>query len=275
MENHMKYIIIGATVIFLLFGSKIYLDSEKPNDQSVKVDENMHQVQENKKLADELSATKERLSTIETAKNELTTAEIVREWSPQVVYIVCSWYYSDGTFHTSASGSGFLTTFRDHSIAVMTNRHVILDQDKYVPKSCSVSFLNGEKYRVDWDTKSGGWSQSYDMGNIVIARPSTETKNLVKRIDGYYCGIKPDIGEKIVVLGYPSIGSDIGITATEGIISGYAGDYYIIDAKIDYGSSGGIAVSTKNNCIVGIPTLSVSSKIESLGRILSSEVILK
>ena len=30
-----------------------------------------------------------------------------------------------------------------------------------------------------------------------------------------------------MVLGYPSIGANIGITATEGIISGMEGDYYV------------------------------------------------
>ena len=273
MKNYIIVIALFATLFVAVAGSKIFLDSEKQNDQ--RVVENTQQAQENKKLAGELSATKDRLSIIETAKSELTTAEIVQEWSPQVVHIICSWYYSDGTFYTAASGSGFLTTFRDHSMSVMTNRHVILDEDKYAPKFCTVYFQNDEKYIVYWNSSAGGWSTEYDKANIILTGLSQNVKNLIKRTDGYYCVGKPDIGDKIVVLGYPGIGSTNGVTVTEGIISGSDGDYYITDAKIDYGSSGGIAVSAKNNCIVGMPTLSVSSKIESLGRILSSEVILK
>ncbi|KKS13081.1 MAG: hypothetical protein UU69_C0014G0025 [Candidatus Magasanikbacteria bacterium GW2011_GWA2_41_55] len=81
------------------------------------------------------------------------------------------------------------------------------------------------------------------------------------------------LGEKIIVLGYPGIGSSDGITVTEGIISGEEKEYYVTSAKIDSGNSGGVAVSSDRNCFIGTPSASVIGKAESLGRILKTEYL--
>jgi len=214
-------------------------------------------------------------NTIEQPK-ERSAADITKEWSPLVTYVLCEWHYSDVTFSTKASGSGFLTIFSNGTIAVMTNKHVLLNEGLYPAALCDIYFLNGEKYRVLWtDIKSGyGYNPNYDIGSITLYGLSTYLKNLVTRREEYYCPTEPEIGDKIVVLGYPGIGSNSGITVTEGIISGYEGAYYVTSAKIDRGNSGGIAVSVKDNCIVGMPSASVTGSIESLGRILSVKTIL-
>ena len=82
------------------------------------------------------------------------------------------------------------------------------------------------------------------------------------------CVDKPVIGDQVVILGYPSVGAEEGITATEGIVSGIDDDYYVTSAKIEQGNSGGAAILVKNNCLLGLPTLVVAGKIESLARIL-------
>lgn len=209
----------------------------------------------------------------DTTPKERTTNEITKEWSPQVAYVYCEWNYSNGTLYAAGSGSGFLTIYKDGSINVMTNKHVILDRDKYTPTFCSVSFLNGEKYTTQWDNKNFGISENYDIASITLSGLSYYLTNLTKR-GGFYCSNEPEIGDKVVVLGYPGIGSSKGITVTEGIISGIESYYYVTSAKIDHGNSGGIAVSVKNDCIIGIPSASVAGSIESLGRILSSKAIL-
>lgn len=82
-----------------------------------------------------------------------------------------------------------------------------------------------------------------------------------------YC--KPEdvlVGDKVYILGYPAIGGET-ITVTEGIISGYEGNFYKTSAKIDEGNSGGVAVLGKKNCYLGIPTSAAVGGIESLGRI--------
>nr|MDQ3014484.1 hypothetical protein [bacterium] len=69
--------------------------------------------------------------------------------------------------------------------------------------------------------------------------------------------------------------SRVDVTATEGIISGYEGNYYITSAKIEQGNSGGAAISLRDNCFLGIPTLTLVGKVESLGRILDWQSIQK
>ena len=88
-----------------------------------------------------------------------------------------------------------------------------------------------------------------------------------------FCSSVPDIGDEVVILGYPAIGASSGITATDGIISGYDGDYYVTSAKVNSGNSGGIAVDLKNDCNLGIPTLVDAGSLESLARILKAQTL--
>lgn len=106
-----------------------------------------------------------------------------------------------------------------------------------------------------------------DNGNIYINNPDDYLINM--KIEGRHeCTSTPEVGDSIVILGYPSIGSQTDITATQGIISGYDGEYYITSAGIDHGNSGGAAIDEKNNCYLGIPTWAKAGSFESLGRIL-------
>ena len=89
------------------------------------------------------------------------------------------------------------------------------------------------------------------------------------------CDVLPDLGAKILIIGYPTIGSQTDVTVTDGIISGFDGNYYITDAKVDHGNSGGAAIDLKNDCYLGIPTWSESGSFESLARILKWQTFLK
>jgi len=75
------------------------------------------------------------------------------------------------------------------------------------------------------------------------------------------------LGSKLAVVGYPGVGGQT-ITITEGIVSGFEGDYIKTSAKIEHGNSGGGAFLLSNGCMIGIPTASVVGEVESLGRIL-------
>ena len=83
------------------------------------------------------------------------------------------------------------------------------------------------------------------------------------------CG-ETQIGEKVFVFGYPSVGGD-SLTVTDGIVAGVENDgstrYYKTSAKIEHGNSGGAAI-LENACFLGIPTLAIRGSIESLAYIL-------
>lgn len=131
-----------------------------------------------------------------------------------------------------------------------------------------------------------------EIGNPVICPKITPIENLNYKIFNLpLCQIQIPIGSPIVVVGYPNFSSTsfdtYGIqgnqktrTATNGIISGYhtnnAGNplwknfpypNYFISAKIDSGSSGGIAFSKNENglCILGIPTWLTIGNYETQG----------
>lgn len=202
---------------------------------------------------------------------EISLAEIVKKWSPKVVYIFCEWHSDDETNVIQGSGSGLLTSMTNGQVIISSNKHVYLYQNIYTATFCDMYLLNGEKYRVltenFYSKKDGTDHAAFYLSNV-----STYVKNLAD--DHSYCTKDPEIGDKIVILGYPGVGSSSGITATEGIISGYEGDYYVTSAKIEHGNSGGVAILIKDNCFVGIPTASVAGSLESLGRILSFKKII-
>jgi len=201
---------------------------------------------------------------------EKTVAEFIAEWSPRVASVVCRFDYTDGTVDRYGAGSGFLVKFNNGSIGIKTNKHVIFNEMKYRPTICSSFFLNGEEVYHLWGKSNFGASDTLDIATMTIPNPSPIIIQMANNPVATYCVDMSVIGDKILILGYPTIGSDQGITVTEGIVSGIETDYYVTSAKIDSGNSGGIAVSMKNNCIIGMPTASVKGSMESLGRILKN-----
>jgi len=93
------------------------------------------------------------------------------------------------------------------------------------------------------------------------------------------CSKEKIIGSKVYIFGYPATGIDsdkkpfrtnLNLIVSTGIISGTdSHENYYTDAKIDSGSSGGLAVSKIDGeiCIVGIPTWASEGNIETLGMI--------
>ena len=122
-------------------------------------------------------------------------------------------------------------------------------------------------------------SATDDWGSIEMPKDeylsSLASTPISNCVDGASNSYNVEIGDKLIILGYPTIGSESGITVTEGIISGIDDKYYITSAKIDHGNSGGAALRIKDGCYLGLPTSSVVGSIESLGRILKAKVILK
>jgi len=200
-----------------------------------------------------------------TPEPEPDLAAIIAQWRPLIAYIEC---YSIN--RTTKTGSGTLMTERDGGRIIFTNDHVI-SFGEYGANSCKSKFpdhSNTYESQTTFAAKSG-----LDWGYIRVT-PDEYLRN-IPYTAFFGCSIKPDIGDSVVILGYPEIGSKTDITATEGIISGYDGDYFITSAKVDRGNSGGAAILLKDNCHLGIPSFAQTGDIESLARILDFNVIYK
>jgi S1-C subfamily serine protease len=208
-----------------------------------------------------------------------TLSDIEKEWSPRVVRIGCA----DNNY--VSSGSGVLTRADFSSIGksanaptLITNKHVVTDPDTgYLYTYCSFQVSDSDNvFTMDMSNGGSRGSANYDVEYF----PSTSSKpppgaNTAMKV----CSPSDaSIGDRIAILGYPANGgtgvASKAITITAGIISSYDGDYYVTDAKIDHGNSGGAAVLIKDDCYLGIPTWVEAGGFESLGRILSAQNVL-
>jgi hypothetical protein len=200
---------------------------------------------------------------------------IISLWTPNVAYIDCQFRYAQtGQLYLEQSGSGFLVQLRNDptptNVYVDTNKHVVLDSNGNGPTSCFVSLPNGSSYTIP-NGYIRVWTQ--DFAELQIPLPDAATKELASQTltaKLAYCEEAPQIGASVVILGYPGIGASTGITATQGIISGLDGNYYVTSAKVGHGNSGGVAIlyGPQGNCYLGIPTFAETDSIESLARIL-------
>ncbi len=64
----------------------------------------------------------------------------------------------------------------------------------------------------------------------------------------------PELSEEVYVLGYPEADLTSSISVTDGIVSGFAGDYFVTDATINPGNSGGPVFSYYDDKVLGIAT---------------------
>ncbi|MCX6789851.1 MAG: serine protease [Candidatus Gribaldobacteria bacterium] len=293
MENKKKiiwFLIIGAIIIGDYFLSNyqnkktvasIPINSIVPaiqKDQEISVNsqqseiDNLKNEVENLKNQKPQTVIKEVPATAPKEDTGLDISTIVSQWRPSIAHIECKWYGSDGTLLINAFGSGLLVRTLNNIYLVFTNRHVLTDQWGSVPWTCTIKFPNSaETYTINVDTatqtmKDIAIDQNLDIGEIFIRNPGPYVLSNAKVVN--FCKNRALVGEQLVVLGYPGIGSPTDITATEGIISGYDNGYYVTSAKVEHGNSGGAAISIKNNCYLGIPSFVSSGELESLARIL-------
>ena len=220
-------------------------------------------------------------NTSDNTEEKLSLSEIVKQWRPRIANINCEWKYTNNNqTYLEASGSGIIfrennSTVPNADIYILTNKHVITYLNQYTPKTCKIELPEmGTEFIIIDEGDDYAFRASkgdYDWGLIVAFSPNSYMEQTTKELNK--CKNKPDIGDSIVILGYPGIGSQGDITATEGIISGYDDDYYITSAKIEHGNSGGAAILLKDNCYLGIPTYTISGEVESLARILSNDLI--
>ena len=201
--------------------------------------------------------------------------DVVVQWRPITVKVSCHFFYTNGKPSAVIKGSGIIIETVS-GIEVITNKHIVSKDNKYTPDFCRINVPGiNESLIAKIDEGEIYWGETADVGKLKISQPHSHIVNLTENYKAPLCSNKAKIGDKIIVIGYPKIGSSTDITVTDGIISGYENNYYITSAKIESGNSGGGAILQDKNCYLGIPTFAMIGDAESLGRILDVKSIFK
>ncbi len=199
-----------------------------------------------------------------------------------VVNILCD---SD---NESSGGSG---TIIESDGIILTNNHIIPQDKKNNPlvEHCIVTLPDdqGKIKEIYYGEPIiiPGLSSDYDLAFIKISSAYTddtgENYGAYPRVfpsflPGGCENDSPKLGEKVTVFGYPAIsGGGYYLTITDGIVSSLPNDGTIFtSAKVNHGSSGGLAVD-KSGCMIGIPAMISGDENESLGVIISNDVIME
>jgi S1-C subfamily serine protease len=188
----------------------------------------------------------------------------------------------------STGGSGTILT---EDGLILTNAHIIPDgAEKTV--SCLVILpdpLTGvpDEIYTAYPIVVPDLSEKYDLAFVQVDDVFYDEKEgkaygvYPKKFPSYessrYCkNTNLKLGEAVRVYGYPAISGGYALTITDGIISSLlpSEGLIITSAKISHGNSGGLAVD-QNGCRIGIPSMVSGDDYESLGVIISSDMIYK
>jgi hypothetical protein len=188
-------------------------------------------------------------------------------------------------------GSGGSGTIISTDGLILTNSHIIPQDDYYlnVPEEGCLIILpdpiTGAPKEMYWGTPIviPDISDNYDLAYIQIYDVYYDSEE--KIYWGEYPKIFPafddsnrcadedlQLGESVIIFGYPAISGGYSLTITDGIVSSYSDGLIYTSAKISHGNSGGLAVD-KNGCMIGVPAMVSSDEYESLGVIISSDLI--
>jgi len=191
----------------------------------------------------------------------------------------------------TTGGSG--TIFSEDGL-VLTNAHIIPESakdDVYIDDTkCLVVLPNPDTGTPDeiyyaYPILDENLSDEYDIAFLQIHDVFYDTeenkaygeypKKFPAYADKKQCGADSvRLGEPVKVYGYPAISGGYALTITDGVVSSLLVDEGLIitSAKISYGNSGGLAVD-QNGCMIGIPSMVTGDENESLGVIISNDLI--
>jgi hypothetical protein len=209
----------------------------------------------------------------ETQTKELSS--IISGWKNRTAFLTCSWLDSSTNTTQTQTATAYIGHSTSGKITAITNRHAVLTDNGNLVDSCVMS-MPGNKNSIYISSSDINLhpDSSIDAARFFLDEKDSYLSSLTrKKICFQLPDIKVNIGDQVVILGYPGIGSQKDITATDGIISGYDYPYYVTSAKIDHGNSGGLAILVKGDCYLGVPSGSVVGSMESLGRILEASAI--
>ena len=262
--------------------------------------------EQNSKQANELSETKNELSSLKDKNNGLknliissqksssaavslfpqSTSDFVSKNGKYVVKIVCA----DSSNNVDIGSGVILGKTTNNKTLIITNNHAIpASYTQSLDYPCIVFYsdnptVNLTKYYYAQPVyfasrASNNTMSTYDFNYLELRQEVSLSGSTVVPIPNTSLiiadGGRPkvcsagniQVGNKVLVLGYAGVGGS-NLTAKEGIISGFDNVYTSTSAKIEQGDSGGGAFLPDSDCLIGMPTYSVSGRIESLGRIL-------
>ncbi len=232
-------------------------------------------------------------TTTSTTSDTSTSTSVVEKYNQEeivssVVNIFCP---SIVEGEEGTGGSGTIITKEG---IILTNSHIIPQDEKYInvdEKGCLVILPNsstGQPEEMYWATPIvlPEISDTYDLAYLSIYAAYYDEES--KEYKGSYPRTFPafddssrcvdenvKLGEKVTIFGYPSLSGGYSLTVTDGLVSSFPGEGLIVtSAKISEGNSGGLAVDAKG-CMLGIPSMISYDETESLGVIISSDLIVK
>ena len=234
-----------------------------------------------------------RINKTNTTSSELTSAEI-DQISNSVVALRC--YKPVNNTAEEIFGSGTIINSKDLNINPPNSkdRHPV-GWWKFITSSNEFREDSKNDFAILYEPRDGDWlcdssvkrsDDPKNLSNGLCTAPKPDDNNIKnlssKELNINSCNIPKNslIGQKIWIFGYPGLAFELDsdnqfvykqneITTT-GIISGIdSNGNFFTDAKIDNGSSGGLAVAKVNNkpCIVGIPTWVAVGNTTALGLI--------
>ena len=206
-----------------------------------------------------------------------------------VVNIFCP--YVDEEFSIDAYGDGGSGIVLTPEGMILTNTHIYpQDEEAYLTheKGCFVAIPDpktGEAAEIYLAMPYAveGWSEYYDIAYLEIYDAygdddfvAGEFPRKFDNVGGLReCSMENlNLGDPVMILGYPSLSGGINLTITEGIVSGFYPEeqFILTSAQITYGNSGGLALA-KTGCFIGIPSIIFTEEVDSLGGIISTDAI--
>jgi len=292
-------IIIGIFIVGILgylgvnkYKDKINLEKQEIEDQRKLIESDLEEQKAKiENLESKLIETQKEQSNLvrssDLPKQALTPSQIINANAKYVVAVAC--HTQDGI----ALGSGVIVgSANNGNLIILTNYHVIdgfyasdtnssciiTPYQKPVHHAKPVYFSNIVSIQ---EMRSRDWAL-LEITNLATGAKDSNVYRPTLVLDTFpkLCNASElKLGSEIVILGYPSIGSNTvsGYTVrelivTEGIISSSPEDWeddFATSAKIDHGSSGGGGFLKTNGCYAGIPSFGITGEIESLGRLIN------